>query len=792
MTVPKFDTPSRAAALQGWQEYASTPSQGPASFSLRNEARNTDRHGDWFNTRLRDNKIAFVSAGNLVREEEPTVDSENFPIQSIEQDFQNETNTIENKTSEERSDKENTSDAVIVQPIGSGNSRLNNTIDEQVKQLEISGESAESDQSSTQQRKTSISSANSDDVIVFAGRKGLNPMAKSFCSKPKATAPAAPASAIPTETPKQAQTPTKQTFDDPSWTVGAAGWGPERSLSKREAATLSRSKSKTLNQKDTRKQREADEEEAILRDYIEHMAVDEDDEEDESEDVHTRKSKPHRKNETFRFFDGAGGENEKVQTTASKGKMPAGVLNNVVWDSDDLEDFDGISTTDEDVAEVNQILHQRRRPTGLQYLITAAGMGTEDAKWVPAEKMTSGTAREELRIWQEIRAIEWRESDDLDDSDESTDSDEQEALNDLADHIGSEDDENARILERTNNMTDSQIARALQKQEDLGLGGDEIVLFDGQEPDTGADEVMRGDDYIPFSIQAHTSNRGRTKKNRRAKDNFPSATAFADVLDEEPYGAFDIMDFERPSLKPKKKGRKGELPIELQEDNEWETELKRQWQTDRQKKSTRKQEREEARIAGLLGAASSRANLLMKYAVSGMDATQVKTEVRIFLTEDFESLSLGAMDAPMRASVHRLAKSLDLKSHSSGSGDDRHPILTKTPRTPHYTLDTIWEIDAMMSSRKFFPRNGGWGSSKPTPKSSTKIRRGGGGTLAGASYKDGEVVGASAPELGAENKGFALLQKMGWSSGDAIGALGNKGSIEVIKHVVKNTKAGLG
>jgi hypothetical protein len=175
-----------------------------------------------------------------------------------------------------------------------------------------------------------------------------------------------------------------------------------------------------------------------------------------------------------------------------------------------------------------------------------------------------------------------------------------------------------------------------------------------------------------------------------------------------------------------------------------------------------------------------------------MDAFQIKAEIRVFLTEDFESLSLGSMDPSMRASVHRLAKALDLKSHSRGSGDDRHPILTKTPRTPHYTLATISEIDALMDKRKFFTKSGGWGSSKATPKSSMKIRRGGGGALAGASYMDGEVVGASAPELGAENKGFALLQKMGWTSGQAIGALGNKGSIEVIKHVVKNTKAGLG
>lgn len=789
-TVSKFDSPSsKAEVLQSWQDYASTPTQGVASFSLRNEARNTGRPGDWFNTRLRDNKISFVSAGNLVREEESTIDNNESSIQSIEQDLQ-----VKKKTSE----------VVIVQPVASKELRPNNGIDEGVKQLEISGESAESDHSSTQQRKTSMSSVQSDDVIVFAGRKGLTPMAMSFSGKSRATEPAISVPAVLAEAPKPTQKPQVQvTSHQSTWTSGAAGWVSEVSLPKLKSGPASSSKARSLSKRDARRQKEDDEENAILRDYIENIAVDDDEDKDEDEAegeaVQTTCFKPRRENETFRFFDGDGGENEKVQTTLSKGKMKSemstGVFDYLVWDSDDLEDFDGISTTDEEVAEVTQVLRQRRRPTGLQYLVTAAGAGTEDAKWVLAEKMTSGTAREEVRIWQDIRTIEWRQSDDLDDSDESSDSDEEKALDDLVDHIESEDDENAQILDRTNKMTDSQIARTLQKQEELGLGGDDLVLFDGQEPGAGPDEVRRGDDFVPFSTRTHTSNRGRMKRNRRAKDNFPSAAAFADVLDVDPYGAFDIMDFDRPSLKPKKKGRKGELPIELQEDNEWEAELKRQWQTDRQKKGTRKQEREAARMAGLLGAAAQggRADLSTKYAVSGMDVSQIKAEVRVFLTEDFESLSLGSMDAPMRASVHRLAKALDLKSHSSGSGENRYPILTKTPRTPRYTLETISEIDALMALRKFFPKAGGWGSSKATPKSSTKIRRGGGGgALAGASYRDGEVVGASAPELGAENKGFALLQKMGWTSGQAIGALGNKGSIEVIKHVVKNTKAGLG
>lgn len=58
-------------------------------------------------------------------------------------------------------------------------------------------------------------------------------------------------------------------------------------------------------------------------------------------------------------------------------------------------------------------------------------------------------------------------------------------------------------------------------------------------------------------------------------------------------------------------------------------------------------------------------------------------------------------------------------------------------------------------------------------------------------YKDGETVGADAPELGPENKGHALMEKMGWSKGMALGSVDNKGILQPIPHMVKTNKAGL-
>ena len=531
-------------------------------------------------------------------------------------------------------------------------------------------------------------------------------------------------------------------------------------------------------------------EDELMQDYIDNMALD-DSEEEEAEDTTgpgTRR-KPFKKTETIRMFNGDDLENAKVQTNG-KTKRPSQVPDQAFdWDSDDLADFDDLSTTDEEIENVGQVIRHRSCVSGAQYLVIANGAEASDAKWMLHSKMTSQSAIDEIKIYEEIRELAVEE-DDLDEDDEDdTDEEDEEALQDLIDNIESEDDENARIMNYTSRMTDEQIARALAKQEELGLGSDELMLFDGEAPE-GADAIDdvfgAGDDFIPFIMGKHTSNRGRSKRNKKQRDTFPPAEAFADALDEDPYGAFDVMDFDRPSLKPKKKGRKSDFPWDLGDlDEEIKDQLVNTWTKDREKKAERKRQREEERLSASLDAADAG------------DPAMIKVRIRQFLVQDIDVLKLSPMAADVRASVHRLAKALKLNSRSEGKegfGIGRYPVLTKTPRTPHHTSDTIWEIDALMNTRKFFPKNlyGRGKQASRTPGAARPRRTGGGGIMAGASYRDGEEVGASAPEIGSENKGRAMLEKMGWSSGMGIGAVGNKGSIDHVRHIVKTTKAGLG
>lgn len=58
--------------------------------------------------------------------------------------------------------------------------------------------------------------------------------------------------------------------------------------------------------------------------------------------------------------------------------------------------------------------------------------------------------------------------------------------------------------------------------------------------------------------------------------------------------------------------------------------------------------------------------------------------------------------------------------------------------------------------------------------------------------REGDIVGQHASEIGVENKGRAMLEKMGWIKGMSLGTVETQGIIVPLTHVIKKTKAGLG
>lgn len=142
------------------------------------------------------------------------------------------------------------------------------------------------------------------------------------------------------------------------------------------------------------------------------------------------------------------------------------------------------------------------------------------------------------------------------------------------------------------------------------------------------------------------------------------------------------------------------------------------------------------------------------------------------------------MENKERALLHQFAKLLHLQSKSSGAGSSRFTTLMKTAQTRDYEKGFFDSVEARME-RRFLPKT-----------AQTRGPRTGGRNNAGASkaatYRDGDVVGMGAAEIGEGNRGRAMMEKMGWAKGTALGAMNNPGIMLPIEHVVKTSKAGLG
>jgi G-patch domain/R3H domain len=140
------------------------------------------------------------------------------------------------------------------------------------------------------------------------------------------------------------------------------------------------------------------------------------------------------------------------------------------------------------------------------------------------------------------------------------------------------------------------------------------------------------------------------------------------------------------------------------------------------------------------------------------------------------------MDNHARKVIHELANKLKLKSKSTGAGDERRPILFRTAASLKYSEQTF-EVAVDRINRKYFSRT--------DIKKRAKVRVA--NTAATATHvREGDIVGQGAPVLGEENRGRAMLEKMGWTMGMGLGAAQRQGLLEPVTQVVRHSKAGLG
>lgn len=201
---------------------------------------------------------------------------------------------------------------------------------------------------------------------------------------------------------------------------------------------------------------------------------------------------------------------------------------------------------------------------------------------------------------------------------------------DLHEYMDDIEDECDLLERKQARKIDEHIARLLSKQEELGLDSTELLLFDGngngKDPDQASEE-----DEGDVLFQSASGKRRRTKKRRpqhHSTDAFPSAMELGDMLDQDPYGDFDLMDHHRPSLK-RAPGSRRSVPVFELSDIELEASMQLAWEKDRSKKKLKKKERERLSAQGLLGN-NGQADLKAKYR-EGISFGEIKDELIDFM-----------------------------------------------------------------------------------------------------------------------------------------------------------------
>ncbi|KAI0389333.1 hypothetical protein F5Y17DRAFT_449276 [Xylariaceae sp. FL0594] len=338
--------------------------------------------------------------------------------------------------------------------------------------------------------------------------------------------------------------------------------------------------------------------------------------------------------------------------------------------------------------------------------------------------------------------------------------------------------------EQSFESADERLARLIARREELGVETDDVlnsVLSD----EDGEDDEAR---WLPATRAPLRHGKGKAALRKRKPflkgSQYPSATEMAEAFD-----AMDLMDLQNARMQ---RSKNGPLSFGLS-DSELESAMNAAIQKDRLKKADRKKAREKLRSEGLLGKNVNPDDLRVKYR-AGMSLDELAEELETFLLSTREQLILPPFDKHARVVVHTIAHSLRIKSKSAGDGTGRHPVLYRTKATLSYNRDQLNRAFSC-TRRTWFPRVDADRSVVQEARVlkaaeiSNRVRHNGRSSLI---LREGEVVGQHAAELGVENKGRAMLEKMGWSKGMSLGTGETKGIIVPLMHVVKKTKAGLG
>lgn len=237
-------------------------------------------------------------------------------------------------------------------------------------------------------------------------------------------------------------------------------------------------------------------------------------------------------------------------------------------------------------------------------------------------------------------------------------------------------------------------------------------------------------------------------------------------------------------------------------DEELEASLIAQWKKDRGSKKAKKQERQRQHQAGIIGKKAKRAR--MSHEVDTRSSGELDGyhgHIRRFVSHSdyagIEELPMPAMDKAVRRAVHVLCQAYGLKTASQGSGKRRHIILYKTKHSAQlpeadYLEETLFRAKRSLGfNSKYRDTLLPEAAQRKLGRSGKPMRTGRDGGGAGGRLRDGDLVGADAPEIAIANRGRQMLEKLGWLHGNGLGAVGKEGINLPLFATIKNSKHGL-
>ncbi|GAV55344.1 hypothetical protein ZYGR_0AS06680 [Zygosaccharomyces rouxii] len=174
-------------------------------------------------------------------------------------------------------------------------------------------------------------------------------------------------------------------------------------------------------------------------------------------------------------------------------------------------------------------------------------------------------------------------------------------------------------------------------------------------------------------------------------------------------------------------------------------------------------------------------DLFKKYPI-GLHIQNIKDECELFLTKNRDRLSFPPLDPHGNNVILKMSHHFNLKGYREGAGKGTHVIAQKTRGTERHSPDYN-RVHQLLRQRPVFYRID---VNRPGKTTTERVK-----SKAKFHTKEGEVVGQDAPVIGSDNIGRRMLEKLGWSNGEGLGARGNKGIAEPLMAKVKKSKSGL-